>query len=220
MRTDLRSTSEFVADSVNHPGMLLLLILAIAGMVIAVLTAVSTPAHASVHTQHPQAIGLVHQSSAGPHRPSAKPSLHAAHTRVRPTHAQMRAAALHRLRSRLVAFAKKQIGSRYVAGGVSPRRGFDCSGLAYYVYKEVLHKNLPHTSHLQFHAVVREKVKQLQPGDLVFYFRHGAHHVGIYIGSGKMVNAVGYGAGVRITPAFGSWWSHTFSGVGRLIPQS
>ncbi len=56
---------------------------------------------------------------------------------------------------------------------------------------------LPHSSSMQSgygRAVARA---DLEPGDLVFYFSP-IHHVGIYIGGGKMVNAAGTGKGVRI----------------------
>jgi cell wall-associated NlpC family hydrolase len=33
-----------------------------------------------------------------------------------------------------------------------------------------------------------------------------------------MVDAAGYGKGVRISPISGSWWSRSYSGMGRLLP--
>ena len=33
-----------------------------------------------------------------------------------------------------------------------------------------------------------------------------------------MVDAAGYGEGVRISPISGSWWSRTYSGMGRILP--
>jgi len=44
----------------------------------------------------------------------------------------------------------------------------------------------------------------LQPGDLVFFF-DPVHHVGIYIGSGQMVDAAGTGKGVRIDYLWSSY---------------
>ncbi len=40
---------------------------------------------------------------------------------------------------------------------------------------------------------------ELRPGDLVFYF-HPIHHVGIYIGADKVINAPTYGEPVKISP--------------------
>jgi len=129
-------------------------------------------------------------------------------------HAQALQAAA--VRTQIVTFAKAQIGDRYVAGASGPNR-FDCSGLTRYVYKSVVGKTLPHQSHAQYSTVKRISKSQARPGDLVFFFRHGAHHVGIYIGGNKMVDAVGYGSGVRISPISGSWWSSTYSGMGRVL---
>jgi cell wall-associated NlpC family hydrolase len=130
---------------------------------------------------------------------------------------RVQAATVTNLRMRVVDFAKAQIGDRYVAGAAGPNR-FDCSGLTRYVFKSVVGKELPHQSHAQYARVKKISKKQARPGDLVFFFRRGAHHVGIYIGGNKMVDAVGYGSGVRVSPISGSWWSATYSGMGRVLP--
>ena len=127
------------------------------------------------------------------------------------------AAKVQHLRTRIVTVAKKQIGDRYSAGAAGPS-AFDCSGLTRYVYKVATGKELPHQSRAQYAKVKRIKRSQAKPGDLVFFFRGGAHHVGVYIGKGRMVDAAGYGKGVRISPISGSWWSRTYSGMGRLLP--
>jgi cell wall-associated NlpC family hydrolase len=126
-------------------------------------------------------------------------------------------AKVQQTRVRLVQVAKKQIGDRYSAGSSGPN-AFDCSGLTRYVYKTVTGKELPHQSHAQYARVKRISRASAKPGDLVFFFRGGAHHVGIYIGNGRMVDAAGYGEGVRISPISGSWWGRTYSGMGRLLP--
>jgi cell wall-associated NlpC family hydrolase len=124
---------------------------------------------------------------------------------------------VQRLRSRVVEVAKNQIGDRYSAGSSGPS-AFDCSGLTRYVYKVATGRELPHQSYAQFTRVKRIPRSAAKPGDLVFFFRGGAHHVGVYIGNGRMVDAAGYGKGVRISPISGSWWSRTYSGMGRLLP--
>ena len=128
-----------------------------------------------------------------------------------------RAAQVQELRERIVRVAKRQVGDRYSAGSSGPH-AFDCSGLTRYVYKTVLGKDLPHHSRSQYAKVTKIPRSKAKPGDLVFFFRNGAHHVGIYIGNGKMVDAAGYGKGVRVSPISGSWWSRTYSGMGRLLP--
>jgi cell wall-associated NlpC family hydrolase len=128
-----------------------------------------------------------------------------------------REAKVQKLRARIVTVAKKQVGDRYSAGASGPS-AFDCSGLTRYVYKVATGKELPHHSRAQYAKVKRIKRSQAKPGDLVFFFGGGAHHVGVYIGKGRMVDAAGHGKGVRVSPISGSWWSRTYSGMGRLLP--
>lgn len=124
---------------------------------------------------------------------------------------------IQKIRARVITVAKKQIGDRYSAGSSGPS-AFDCSGFTRYVYRVAAGKYLPHYSRAQYDKVKKIRLSQARPGDLVFFLRNGAHHVGIYLGNGRMVDAAGYGKGVRISPISGSWWSRSFTGVGRLLP--
>lgn len=86
--------------------------------------------------------------------------------------------------SAVVATAARYIGSRYVYGGTTPS-GFDCSGFTSYVFRQ--HgKSLPRTAEQQRQAATR--VSSPRAGDLVF-FGAPAYHVGIYTGSGQMIDA-------------------------------
>ena len=125
-------------------------------------------------------------------------------------------AAVSALRAKVVKLAKAQIGDPYRAGRAGPN-AFDCLGLTSYVYKHAAGINLPHLSYSQWDRIKRVRYRDALPGDLVFYFRGGAHHVGIYVGHGKMVNAVNPHKGVRLGPVTGSWYSRSYSGMGRLI---
>jgi peptidoglycan DL-endopeptidase CwlO len=51
---------------------------------------------------------------------------------------------------------------------------------------------------------------QLQPGDLVFFYRP-VSHVGIYIGNGQMVHAPTFGDVVKVAPLMSG-----FSGARRI----
>ena len=123
------------------------------------------------------------------------------------------------LRSAVVALAKKQIGDRYIAGRSGPT-SFDCSGLTKYVFAKVLGKYLPHYSRTQYSRIKHIPLKAAKPGDLVFYFRGGAHHVGIYVGGGHMVHAANPRRGVVLGSIGGPWYSRSFTGIGRLIADA
>lgn len=92
-------------------------------------------------------------------------------------------------------------------GGVADRHGdynkigFDCSGLVLFAYAKV-GIALPHNSRSQFALGARVPKEAglgaLRPGDLVFYSPGLIHHVGIYVGGGKMINAPHSGSKVRI----------------------
>jgi cell wall-associated NlpC family hydrolase len=85
------------------------------------------------------------------------------------------------------------------------------------VYQEITGKSLPHYSKAQYKRAQKIKKVNAQPGDLVFFFQSGAHHVGIYIGNGKMIDAPNAGKSVRVSPITGSWWGRSYTGMGRLL---
>jgi len=94
-------------------------------------------------------------------------------------------------REHIVNTAQRFLGKVYIWGGTSPR-GFDCSGLTYFVYK-LNGIELPRVSWNQFRDKSGKKINksQLEPGDLVFFqtYRKGASHVGIYIGDNQFIHA-------------------------------
>jgi peptidoglycan DL-endopeptidase CwlO len=126
------------------------------------------------------------------------------------------AARVAHVRALAVAIAHDKLGDRYSAGSSGPRR-FDCSGLALYVVRYSSGRSLPHYSKAQFAATKRVSKGKLRPGDLVFFFRHGAHHVGIYIGKGRMISATNPRSGVKIDAVFSGWYGSRYSGAGRLV---
>ncbi|RAY15372.1 NlpC/P60 family protein [Actinomadura craniellae] len=96
-------------------------------------------------------------------------------------------------------------------------RGFDCSGLALYAWDKV-GVRLDHWTGTQWTAGPRVPTGMLRPGDLVFFAYDTGdpdtiHHVGIYIGGGKMVEAPYTGAHVRIS----SIWRNGLIGAVRPV---
>lgn len=100
-------------------------------------------------------------------------------------------------RASVVAYAKKFIGNPYVYGGTSLTRGTDCSGFVRGVYKH-FGVTLPRTSSAMRSVGYRVSVQDMQPGDIVCY----SGHVGIYVGNGKIVNAIDEAHGIGISNAY------------------
>ncbi len=114
--------------------------------------------------------------------------------------------------ARVVDYAKRLVGTRYVYGGSTPRSGFDCSGFVRYVYGH-FGVSLPHSSYAQFSLGRRIGRRSLRPGDLVFF--DGLGHVGMYVGNGRFIHAPHTGTRVRIETLAG-WYSSRFAGARRL----
>jgi cell wall-associated NlpC family hydrolase len=129
---------------------------------------------------------------------------------------------VHGLRDSLVALARAQVGTRYVLGGTSPTKGFDCSGLVRYVMG-ALRVDLPRTAAQQATrglAVVRDTTR-LRPGDLLTFGKgkRGISHIGIYIGNGRYIHASS-GAGQVIESDIGRSGSsliRAWRGVRRVV---
>ncbi len=77
--------------------------------------------------------------------------------------------------------------------------GFDCSGLMMYAFAAV-GVSLPHYAGYQYLAGKQVPLAQIQPGDMVFYGLSGIHHVALYIGAGKMIEAPESGSYVTVSP--------------------
>ena len=76
--------------------------------------------------------------------------------------------------------------------------GFDCSGLMIYAFAAA-GKRLPHYSGYQATAGRRVPLSQKRPGDMLFWATRGQiHHVALYIGNERMVEAPFSGSHVRI----------------------
>lgn len=94
-----------------------------------------------------------------------------------------------------------KVGSPYFYdyGGSGPR-GFDCSGLVQNVFAAA-GKSLPRTAAEQFaQAPVHVPLSQAQPGDLLVWgSAPGFYHVAIYLGGGRVVQALNPTDGITVT---------------------
>jgi hypothetical protein len=89
-----------------------------------------------------------------------------------------------------------ELGIKYVFGAEKAGVAFDCSGLVQWAYRSAGF-SLPRTAAEQQRATQKISMAQARPGDLVFY-GYPAHHVGIYLGNGKFLEAPHTGDVVKI----------------------
>jgi len=101
-------------------------------------------------------------------------------------------ASAHSMRDSIVAIARAQVGAKYVRGGTSPERGFDCSGLVRYVMA-ALEVSMPRTAKQQATKgfAINRDTTRLRPGDLLTFGKgkRGVSHIGIYVGNGHYIHA-------------------------------
>ena len=100
-----------------------------------------------------------------------------------------------------VELAKSFVGYPYVWAGADPSIGFDCSGLVYYIYKQ-LGYNLHRPGDGQASDGIAVSEDDLQPGDIIIFsnkYTGSIQHVGLYIGNGEMVHAQSSATGVVVS---------------------
>lgn len=101
--------------------------------------------------------------------------------------------------NKLINYGERFIGTPYQWGGTTPR-GFDCSGFVQYVYSH-FGINLPRVSRDQAAYGKPVSAANARAGDLVYYGQgSGVHHIGIYLGGGKFLEAPHSGDSVKIAP--------------------
>jgi peptidoglycan endopeptidase LytF len=119
---------------------------------------------------------------------------------------------------KLARAARHFLGLPYRWGGMSERRGMDCSGLVKALFA-TLHIDLPRTSREQFNAGENVAVENLQAGDLIFFSSDGMtpNHVGLYIGGSRFVHAERKAGRVIITDLNQPWYVKHFLGARRVV---
>lgn len=120
----------------------------------------------------------------------------------------------NKFEGKLLKSSKKWLGTPYQFGGTT-QSGVDCSGFVLNVYQD-LGYDLPRTSKEQYGYTTKVSSGEKQVGDLVF-FRRGSDigHVGIYVGSNKMIHA-STSKGVIIQDLDNEYLQRTFAGFGRI----
>jgi cell wall-associated NlpC family hydrolase len=93
-------------------------------------------------------------------------------------------------------YAYAQLGKPYRYGAAGART-FDCSGLTMRAWAAA-GVSISHNAAAQYYSTKHVARSALQPGDLV-YFGRPIHHVGIYIGGGRFIEAPYTGADLRIS---------------------
>jgi NlpC/P60 family len=124
----------------------------------------------------------------------------------------------HATASDVVDIAASLIGRPYVWGAEGPR-AFDCSGLTQYVFGKV-GIDLPRRA-INQSEIGAPSGRRLQRGDLLFFSsdarRSLVTHVGIYEGSGVMVNASKRHGRVRRDELSEEYWTERFMFARRVL---
>jgi cell wall-associated NlpC family hydrolase len=117
-------------------------------------------------------------------------------------------------------FARKQLGERYVLGGMGPNV-WDCSGITKASYAVAGIYIGTHSATNQFREMARQKklvpLKDAQRGDLLWYsgepgFDGDKEHVVIYLGNNLMLEAPNPAATVRIVEVRRGWKLFRYAG--------
>jgi cell wall-associated NlpC family hydrolase len=113
------------------------------------------------------------------------------------------------------------LGAPYRFGGDTPA-GVDCSGLTRAVYLR-LGTSLPRHSADQAGMGTEVSRDMLAPGDLLFFSTSpadGINHVGIFLGSGRMLHSSSRVAGVRVERMDAGDYARWFVTARRLPARS
>jgi cell wall-associated NlpC family hydrolase len=109
-------------------------------------------------------------------------------------------------------------GMPYIRGATSPNRGFDCSGLIYYLLRQRGYKPPRTAAGLAGYGKPVPR-KEMKAGDIVLFantYKRGVSHVGVYMGGGKFVHAARTGVGVRVDSLSSRYYGSKFWGARRV----
>lgn len=117
---------------------------------------------------------------------------------------------------KVVAVSEQMLGTPYRYGGDTPR-GFDCSGLVRFAYRQV-GIDVPHSSRMLYKQSQKVPLNKLQPGDLLFFKidKRTVSHVGIYTEGLSFIHAPSSGKRVKISRLDSNYWSTRLAAAGRF----
>ncbi|MBD5626607.1 MAG: C40 family peptidase [Desulfovibrio sp.] len=120
---------------------------------------------------------------------------------------------------KVVKTAYSQMGKQYRSGGASPQKGFDCSGLIWWAYRQhgVSVPRITTDQAKTGHAVPKARPRA---GDIVV-FRTGNSprglHTGIYAGGGSFIHSPRKGERVRMESLDVPYWKSKLIAVRRVV---
>lgn len=110
-------------------------------------------------------------------------------------------------RQQVIDIATSYIGTPYKWGGTTPGKELDCSGLLWAAFQKAgasvvdpttgKARSIPRVSYDQALLGPRTAINKLSPGDFVV-FGSDAHHIALYLGNGKILEAQQTGTKVHI----------------------
>ncbi|MFC0395103.1 C40 family peptidase [Paenibacillus mendelii] len=135
-----------------------------------------------------------------------------------PQFAKAAAASSNTVANSILTDGQQFLGVPYHFGAKSGQTDrFDCSSFTQYIYK-LNGIDIPRSSKEQSTIGTYVSKDELKPGDLVFFYSP-IHHVGIYMGNGKVIHTYGK-PGVTITDMDTGWWSDHYTTARRVIPNN
>jgi len=136
----------------------------------------------------------------------------------------------------IIKLAMKMKGKPYKYGGMTPEKGFDCSGLVCYVFgKNGI--NMNRTVEEQFKQGKEVELFEIQKGDLLFfqvyensfynlgviknffteYIKLYPNHIAIYIGDGNFIHSPKDGDVIKIDTLRKKFWKKHLFGIKRVL---
>ncbi|MBZ4189976.1 C40 family peptidase [Niabella beijingensis] len=160
----------------------------------------------------PSASGVPDKNESDPESPATTPVSKATFLTTRP---------LDIGRREFVDYAKRFLGTPYKYGSADPAKGFDCSGLLYYVFQHYQVKP-PRTSAAYGNVGETISLDNALPGDLILFRGENSRnigHIGIITankGTLSFLHAAGSNTGVIIS-TFSGYYKKQFVKVIRVL---